>query len=234
MSVNKVLDKTDTNMLVQHKDGSVENVSLSPLNRLLFDHGLWGVLRDGSEILQLDGEDRGVTLIPGEDAREYTMEVDETEPLHIGEHQKSELVDALMDCYGNDGERNPAPLLRLYDRLRANVVRQRVVNYIGESAALGNSIEMRDDGWLINGHLLLTWDNEFIHPGTTSRTVSGSAVRAGSSEPAYQMSLSHVGNENRTITADGETYRLTDAEMEFVARSLWAIKQAPNNQTGGR
>jgi len=229
MSVNKVLDKTDTNMLVQHEDGSVENVSLSPLNRLLFDHDLWGVLRDGTEILTLSEGNREVTVIPGDDAREYTLGVSETESLHLGEHQKSALIDALRQVYDEGDERDPQPLIELYDRLRADMVRRRVVNGVGQNPPFASQLECREDGWLINGHLLLTWDNEFIHPGTTSRTVFGSGVRAGSSESAYQMTLSSAGNENREVTIDGQTYRLTDSEMEFVARAMFALKQAPSN-----
>ena len=41
------LDETDANLLVQHDDGRVEMISLSPMNKLLYDHDLWGLLREG-------------------------------------------------------------------------------------------------------------------------------------------------------------------------------------------
>lgn len=229
---HQVLDKSESNMLIQRDTGEVENVPLSPLNRLLFDHNLWGLLREGGEILRLQSNDeRGATIIAGDDARTYTLDVGSTESLHIGEHQKGDLVDALIDVYESD-ERRVAPIVELYDRLRASMVRQRVVNYIAQNPPTSSHVEIRADGWLIHGDLLLTWDSEFVHPETTSRTVRGSGVREGASDEAYQMQLGQTSSENRTLTIDGETRRLTDSEMKFVAKAMWSIKKAPNNRSG--
>jgi len=60
--------------------------------------------------------------------------------------------------------------------------------------------------------------------------VSGSAVSNGSSQEAYKINVQSTTKDmDRTLTIDGQKFRLSDNEMEFFAKSIWALKNAPNN-----
>ena len=61
--------------------------------------------------------------------------------------------------------------------------------------------------------------------------MSGSAVSNGSSQEAYKINVQSATKDmDRTLTIDGQKFRLSDNEMEFFAKSIWALKSAPNNQ----
>lgn len=227
MSDLRILDETETNWLIEYPNGTIETVTKSAHNRLLYEYDLWGLLKNGSEIVQIEDDTDGtrVTITPNDDSTEFTLQVDDTEPLHIGEHHTADLVEALVDVY--DRDEGVEPLVTLFHDIRENRVREEVMQAMGEMAPFEAAVTVQNDGWLIHGHLLLTWDQEFHHPNTTTRTVHGSAVSPGSSEPAYKMNFRSKSPNNRTITVDGAEYLLTDKEMEFLARALWAITEAP-------
>ena len=87
-------------------------ISLSPMNKLLYDHDLWGLLREGDEILIIGATDTTprVEVAPIEDEDNgYNLVVDDLEPLHLGPHHQSRLIDALMDYYESD---TPKQLIR--------------------------------------------------------------------------------------------------------------------------
>lgn len=226
----ELLDKNDANLLVQNDNGEIELVPLSPLNRLLFDHDLWGLLRRGDEVVQFAATDDGptVTIQPDRDAANYTIHVGQFDPLHLGVHQKSMLVDALIEVYEDGNGDDPEPIIRLYDRVRERQVRQHIIEPLADQPPFASRVEKTDDGWLINGHLLLTWEREFFHPNTTSRKVVGSGVAPGSSEKAYKVRFGDAAESmERELTIGGMRYRLTDAELEFIARAMWGITSAP-------
>lgn len=226
----KLLDKSDANLLVENDDGDIELVPLSPLNRLLFDHDLWGLLRRGDEIVQFpaDGDRPTVTVQPDDNAENYTIRIGKYDPLHLGVHQKTRLVDALLEVYEDGDGNDPSPLIRLYDEVREKQVRRHVIEPLADQPPFAGRIEQSDDGWLLNGHLLLTWEREFYHPNTTSRRVVGSSVAPGSTERAYQVRFGSAPSEmDRELTVDGMSYRLTNAEMEFIARAMWGVTATP-------
>ena len=110
-----ILDETDENLLVQHESGRVELIPLSPMNRLLYKHDLWGLLREGDEILMIGATDTTprVEVAPIEDEdNSYTLVVGDLEPLHLGPHHKSRLIDALMDYYESG---TPERLIHMFD-----------------------------------------------------------------------------------------------------------------------
>lgn len=229
----EILDNNDTNWLIRRDDGSIENVTKSPLNKLLFQHDLWGLLRDGGEVLTFSGDEETPTVrvIAGDDAREYTLDLPGSEDgkLHLGEHLKSDLVDVLIDVYENEHD-DASRLVELYDDVRENRVREDVLRSFAERPPFAGVIEVVDDGWLIKGYLKLTWEGEFYHPDTSSRTVN-SLTGTGSAQEAYNLRFSSIGNDlDRTVTLDGTTYRMTEAEMRFLAKGLWAMKDAPDVQ----
>ena len=226
-----ILDETDANLLVQHDNGRVEMISLSPMNKLLYDHDLWGLLREGDEILMIGATDTTprVEVAPIEDEDNgYNLVVDDLEPLHLGPHHQSRLIDALMDYYESD---TPEQLIRMFDSIRNKQIRPCIFESLATKAPFSQAVEHEDGGWLIYDHLLLTFEGKFHHPDTTSRRVSGSAVSNGSSQEAYKINVQSTTKDmDRTLTIDGQKFRLSDNEMEFFAKSIWALKNAPNNQ----
>ncbi|AGM10963.1 hypothetical protein M193_gp082 [Halorubrum tailed phage 7] len=226
----KLLDKNDANLLVENDDGEIELVPLSPLNRLLFDHGLWGLLRRGDEILIFGEceEHPQVTVQPDDAAENYTIRIGDYDPLHLGVHLKTKLVDALIEVYEEADGDDPTPIIRLYDNVREGRVRRRVIDGLAEQPPFAGHVEVNGDGWLLNGHLLLTWSRKFYHPDTTSRRVVGSSVAPGSTEKAYQVRFGNAPSEmERELTVEGVRYRLTNAEMEFIARAMWGVTVTP-------
>jgi len=227
-----ILTESDTNWLIKYPDGRTKPVSKSPHNRLLYEHGLWGLLKGGTDILVLHSDDEAratVRLTPSDDATEFALEVGNGDPIHIGEHNKSKLVEALRVHFECDDE-DARPLVALYESIREDRIREDAMRALAEVPPFAEDVELQADGWLIHDHLLLTWEREFYHPNTTTRTVSGSAVNPASSEPAYQVSVGTPQDVSRDVTLDGEQYRLTDGEMEFLAKAMFGITEAPMPQ----
>lgn len=226
----EILEENSTNWLIMTPDGSTETkTKSSDLNKLLFGHNLWGLLDAGDEIWTHKGaeDEPTVTIIPGEDDC-YTIRVTNAPDLVIGANHKTDLVDALADVYEKyDGE-SIKPVIQLYDSVRENMVRSDLLNHF--SKAFSEKVEVRADGWFINGHLLLTFEGEFYHPQTDSRKRSGrSVIGASSSAQAYGVNISNPDDMvKRNITIDGTDYRLTPKEAKFLARAIWAVEKTPD------
>lgn len=224
----EILDNNPSNMVIEQSDGTVEMIPKSPRNVLLYEYDLWGVFRSGDEILRLSSDEGGaVRVIPNEDATEFTIDVDDRDSLVIGQHKKDELLAAVSEVY-DDSSRDPSPLIELFESLRSDQVRQSLVSWLSDQQPFAGSVKTQSDGWLINDHLKLTWEREFYHPNTTSYNRSGGVTASGASEPAYEIQVGNPSEDmTREIVADGTTYYLTDAELEFIAKGLWAIANAP-------
>lgn len=215
----QILESNPTNFLVLTDEGEVEPITRTDTNTLLFDHNLWGLLRDGTDILSLKGagDEPQVKVTPGENAREFMVEVRDEAPAYLGEHWKSEFVEALRKTYDHE-DRSVEPLLNLVRSLRDMQIDPGEVAPLMDVSPFADAVEERMGGWLINNHLLLSWEGDFYHPGTTSRKVSGSSVARGSSESAYKVSFEDNRTEQRTLTINVE---------QFVAKAAWAVSAAP-------
>lgn len=223
----EIIDNTPANYLVRRDDGTTDTLGKSKQNRLLIEHNLWGLLQDGTEVLSLDVADQPpITVVPSEEAREFTLSVGDYESIHLGPHKKSELVDALIE---EEQEARAESLVTLFDRIRENRVRTEVIDAFLGQQPFADTVESNADGWLIHDHLLLTWECEFYHPNTTTYERSGSTVEQGSSEPAYEPDINPPESDERSVTLNGTDYRLTNAEMEFIARALWGVANAPRD-----
>jgi len=139
-------------------------------------------------------------------------------------------VDAMGTMYQDRDGDTVAPILNLYDSIREDMIRDDVLEPF--AAGFGDKVEVRADGWFINGHLLLTFEGDFYHPNTDSRQRSGQTViGAGSSSTAYGVTIdSPERSMNRDISIDGEDYRLTDKEVTFLARFMWAVENTPDRR----
>jgi hypothetical protein len=225
----EVLDDNPTNWFVQFPDGSTDIVTKSNLNKLLFKHNLWGLLRDGTTTWEYHASGRTVLIQP-RDENEYELSVNGANPVVLGPHHKSDLVDALVDHYESEEGGNADELVALYDRVREQQIRSNVVGKFIDVPPIAGSATGVSSGWLINDHLLLTWEGDFLHPDTTSRQRNGSVISDGASENAYKVDVEweDVGM-SREIEIDGNKIRLSNAEMKFLANALWAVTKAPEN-----
>lgn len=234
----EILDDTPANMLVKFSDDRVENLSKSPTNVLLYEHNLWGLLRTGNEILSMDRDDYPpVQIIPDENAERYTLRVG-GEELNMSPDMKPRLVDTLHEVYKSDGEETPQPIIDLFDEVRANMVRREVTDYFENippflwlrkdgprtEPNVPQILEITDNGWLFHDELLLTWEAEFRHPDTTQYELRGSVVATDGSNDAYKLRGIDHGEKERTMTIEGEEYRLTENELNFLSMAMFAVK----------
>jgi hypothetical protein len=226
----EILEENTTNWLVMTPDGSTETkTKSSPLNQLLYGHNLWGLLDTGDEIWTHKGkeDEPTVTIIPGENDC-YTIRLGNAPDLTIGAHHKTDLIDALIEMYQEGDGESVQPITALYDSIRRDMLRADLLDAF--SKAFAGKVEVRDDGWFINGHLLLNYEGEFYHPETDSRQRSGrSVIGVNSASEAYRLQVeSPEEMMSREITIDGETRRLTPKEMKFLSKAIWAVEKTPD------
>jgi hypothetical protein len=231
----QILDENSVNYLILKDDGStVTKSKSSELNTLLFQHRLYDLLEEGSEMWSssgFGGAFPAVHIHPDDNAECYTLQIMDGDypKLTLGKHQKTDLVSALANVYEGD-ERTVEPLLDLYDSIRADMIRKEALD--GFASAFGDKVRRRDDGWFIYDHLLLTWEGELHHPQTESRERSGQQViGASSTKVAYNVQTENIeGDIERNITHDGTEWRLTDGEVQFLAKAVWAVKNSPDRR----
>jgi hypothetical protein len=228
----EILDDNEQNWLILTEDGSTDSkTKSSDLNQLLYGHDLFGLLDRGDEIWMHNGaeDEQKVTIIPGEDDQ-YTIRPENAPDLTIGAHHKTDLVDAMATMYEDRDGESVAPILNLYDSIREDMIRDKVLEPFAK--AFSDKVEVKADGWFLNGHLLLTFEGEFYHPSTNSRKRAGnSVVGVSSSTEAYSVVIGDPEDAiSRDITLDGEDYRLTDKEIRFLARMVWAVENTPDRR----
>jgi len=225
-----ILEDNDTNWLIATESGTTTKTKSSDLNQLLYGHDLFALIEDGTQIWQNNGAERepSVTLIPGEEAKKYTIEISEAPKLTLGKHHKTDLIDALAAVYEEHDGNSVQPILDLYDSIREDMIREDVLRPFAD--ALSDKVGVRDDGWFINGHLLLTLEGDMFHPETKSHKRSGSqCIPLGSKESAYSVRVGKPEQSmSRNVTVDGEDYRLTTKEVRFVAKAMWAVENTPD------
>lgn len=226
----EVIDDNETNWLVMTPDGSTATkTKSSDLNQLLYGQDLFGLLDTGEEIWKSSKDSDGpdVTIIPDDNAECYTLQIGDVPGLTLGKHQKTDLVQAMAKIYRDYDGKDVQPIVSLYERIRANMVREKVLDPFYD--IFSDKVEKRDNGWFINGHLLLTYEVEFYHSEHVSRTRSGNIIGTGLSEKAYSVNFDDAEKEmQRQIDINGDTYRLTNDEVAFIARAMWAIENTPD------
>lgn len=225
----EILDDRGDHVLVKHEDG-VELISWSPLTRLVWKHDLWGLLRDRDEPWYAEDDDGlWVGIRPAEDGRFVIETADITHV--IGQQQFDDLVAILDEAYEHaDGdEPSPKPIVDALGRLLDTEVNPRAVDPVAEYPTFRDHVEVRDDGWFIHDHLLLTYDNEFYHPMTESKERSGgSVIPAGSNAKAYELQFRGTTTDEQATL--GEFTRT--ANVEFITRAKWAVDHT--EPPGGR
>lgn len=228
----QVLDNNKENWLITTDDGSTTTkTKSSDLNKLLYGQGLWGLLNTGDEIWVNEGseDEPEITIIPDDNAEKYTISPGVGQDLILGKHHKTDLVSAIQKVYEQSDGESVAPIMELYDDIRENTVRQEVISEF--FPVFTDKAEEEDDGWFVHGHLLITYEGEFYHPKTTSRERSGSVITENASMQAYGLDIGEITEDiQRQMTIGGKQYRLTEQEIDFLAKVIWAVENTPDRR----
>lgn len=215
----EVIEERSGHVLVKEDDGSVELITLSPFNRLLYKHNLFGLLRDQEESLELSNDEWDVTITPlGE--QKYEVDIEDAITATLKPHEKSALVDALVDAYDVDDDApSPVPVVDGVKGLRDYDVLPAQIDPLAEVPTFEDAVEVVEDGWLIHGYLLLTYSNEFVNTRTDTHTRSGNSVRPVDNANAY-------GIRFRKQARLDDDYSTSSDDARFIARAKWAVDNA--------
>lgn len=215
----EIIEERDSHLLVLNDEGDTEFIPMSPFNRLLYKHGLFGLLKDQDELwTAADGDEKEWVLIEPLGDHEYHAETHEIETT-IKRHEKTELVDYLVEAYKQgDGSPDPQPVINGIMRMRDFDAIPSHVDPLAETPTFDEHVEVQEDGWLINDHVLLTYDNQFKHEHIDTHERSGDDVRpVETDQDAYELRFSYQDahfSERSGQSAD---------DVEFIARAKWAI-----------
>lgn len=231
----KILEDRDDHATVLTDDGDVEIISWgSKMNRLVYKHDLAGLVKHGDVVFQTETDEGTLRIIPDADATEFTIEVDD-ESFRVSKHQKTDLLDALDDAYGegdDDGLDSQVLLEFVYGLMDTKVNPAAAAQFL--ALPVFDGVERTDEGWWITDNVLLTYNNELYQPKTRRTTRTGDIIEDGANKIAYDVDISKHNVAH--LDADGQVdlgsynsdYLGDDDELvEFVAKAIWAVTYVP-------
>lgn len=221
----RILDNRDSHVLVQ-EDGETKLVPWSDYNILVYKHGLHGLLVEREEILSLRGPPKTEIAPDGDSGFSIKASNEDYDyQVRVPPHERRALLDALVQVY-DDPDRDPQPLVDLVSEKLDFDVNPQIVNPLAET--FGDAVEVTDDGWLIHGHVLLTYDNEFYHPNRRAADRNGTVLDESESRNAYEVRFRRRPDGDGQLNLDGFAGLGTEDEtVDFVARAVWAVTYAP-------
>lgn len=209
------------------KRASAENILLfDPEDELPFDNGMYEFL-NGHEALVLS-EDPEVMLAPTGNEYAYILRVRgstvETTP-----DQAEEVLEGVLETAKSGSVDR---LLNLYSSIISEQVRQYIVNSLVKTFDDSDRIEVASNGWLIDDYYLVDWnaslytkdddpdEGDYVRSG-------GSAVKKDTSYEFVQLRMARGTREQDpiSITINGDTYKLTEREMLFLAKVKWMLNR---------
>lgn len=236
----RIIDETPHSMFVEVRTGegwTQMNKSKNPRNVLMFKHGMYGLVRGVTEeIYEFDTEK--TCRISSDDKSSYTLWVGDREPLNTSPDRESQVLEAVKRTV-ETGE--AWPLENVYQAIRDNQVRHKVINQLLSEAPFSvlrerGTIEADDRGWLIHGHLLLTWEVDLLNDtDDIGYRVDGSGVsRSQSTNSAFELDIDVDSNdmERPVVELDGKEYKFGAQEMRFIATALWVVKNVSPRGAG--
>jgi len=214
------------------KKGTPENILLyDPSDELPFENGLYDFL-EGGEALILSEDEPELIVAPTGDEYCYVLRVNgntvETTPKH------SEQVLRGIKKATIDGELEP--LIDLYDEIMSQQVRRHVINNLAQTFEQDERIEQTTSGWLIDEFFLVDWSASMYtkhnDPDTPDVMRSGSGVvETDKSYEFVQLRLSR-DIEPVSVGIGGESFRLTEREMLFLAKVRWLLDRREYHPDG--
>lgn len=223
----RILDNRDTHVLVL-EDGETKLVPWSDYNTLVYKHGLHGLLVERDEILSLRGPPKTEIAPDGDDG--FSIRVsdgDQSYKVRVPPHERQSLLDALLTVY-DDPERDPQPLVDLVSQKLDFDVNPQIVEPLASTRPFDDAVEVTDDGWLIHGHVLLTYDNEFYHPNRRGADRDGKVLDESANRNAYEVRFRQRPDGDGQVDLSGFSGLGNEDEMvDFVSRALWAVTYTP-------
>ena len=220
----EILDETSSNLFVRYYDGETwrtRNVSNNPRNRLLYIHDLYSIVSGRDEIVTLTSDP--TIAVCGGDAG-YTIWSDGTR-IFVPRDLELRFLEAVHDVVDRD---ETAAIESLVHDVIDRYVRQDVMQALGDHDPFRTLeergvLERTDQGWLIHGQLLVTWESNLRNRGVGSYIrLGGDIVRSDSENDAFE--LSGPSPDRQTIELDGEKIELGRREMRFISHVVWAVK----------
>jgi len=204
--------------LVDFGDEDYDLVSKSPKNRLILeeDMDLQGSVEYGGILVDFDLANDDIYLDngDGEDVRV---------PSEKHEH-------VLWSIRDEDGPR----LQKLFDALYVPTVRQGLMDMLMPRFREAKSdIRKTEDGWLLQGDILVSWDGE-NHPVDVAKTHvvrGGKAVEADEDKEAREIEFK-MADGNITLP-NGTSTELSDVEMRFLITVGLALDTNPSHYDDG-
>jgi len=153
----------------------------------------------------------------------YRGDTIETTPKESGR-----VLQAIHDAIVADTEESRADsLIEVYDTIMAETVRKDVVNALRGTFEEHTRIEETVSGWLVDDFFLVDWTAS-MYAATDDRS-KRDVVRQGSAVVETDRSYEFVQISIRrdinpvAVGIGGETYRLTEREMLFLAKVRWLL-----------
>jgi len=239
-----VLDDRDSGWLVARKthDGYVETklVSKKTETRLVYEHGLYEVLKTGTEVLESDGVRLWQFVSQG--VQGFKLTVDDEQAVFVGASEYDGLLEALAAYYEGSAETIRTPLQDFYFELIDDRIRRSVVDRFLEEQPFATFsdmgiIESNEQGWLVGddpGYVVTNDGDIEFRSGSRERDIyrlkdSMSGEFKLVTED-HARKLQHMGTsfDRREVTIDGKSITLSAKESAFLARVLWAIRREYN------
>lgn len=235
---------SDNQVMVEHEPtdpaptGTQEFVRLNDTRTVLaYQHGLADLIKgEPAAVFTADADSYTMEVRPDTESNDYVLRYvtgDKSDHVVVPAEQMTKVFETIQNIC--EGDADGGALLSLYEDQREGMVRKRAVDdFARECPPLREHITVQKSGWLIYGHLRLTYDGSMYHPNTDSRELGGSITAAESANVAYKVDLPPVPDDaTRQFSHDGHEWLLTDDELDFIALALWAIENAPEEDPTG-
>lgn len=216
-----VIDETGQPNLVK---ATPENMLLyDPANELPFENGMHGFLSGEQAIVLSD--DPEVIVAPTNNEYCYILRVRgntvETTP-----KQAQEVLQGVKDAAI---DKQVSGLISLHDTIRSNQVRRYVVNALHETFEDSHRINETGSGWLIDDFYLVNWEASMYvkhdDPDEPDVRRSGSdVVETDRSREFVELNIRR-DIDPIEVGIGGDTYRLTEREMLFLAKVKWLLNR---------
>jgi hypothetical protein len=217
-----ILDEKGQPQLVK---GTAENLLLwDPDDELPFENGLYEFL-SGQQALVLSEDEPEIIVAPTNNEYCYILRVRgntvETTP-----NQAEEVLEGIKDAAIDEDVKR---LVELYDDIMSSQVRRPVVNALHKTFDEDTRIQITSRGWLVDDFYLVNWEASMYlrhnDPDEPDYQRGGGGVtETDRSYEFVQLSLRR-DIEPIEVAIKGETYRLTEREMLFLAKVKWLLNR---------
>jgi hypothetical protein len=217
-----ILDEKGQPQLVK---GTAENLLLwDPDDELPFENGMYEFL-SGQQALVLSEDNPEVIVAPTNNEYCYILRVRgntvETTP-----NQAEAVLEGIKGA-ATDGKYEP--LVELYDEIMSSQVRRPVVNALLNTFDEDGRIQITSRGWLVDDFYLVNWEASMYlrhnDPDEPDYERGGGGVTETDRSYEFVQLRTPRDIDPIEVSITGETYRLTEREMLFLAKVKWLLNR---------